>query len=327
MKFATRKNGTRDGELLLISSDASRALSLAALAPNLQALLDHWDALLPHLREKATALEAGDANAIATPWSELHSPLPRAYEWVDGSAFIHHVKLVRRARKAELPPTLNTDPLVYQGGSGVFLAPTDPITFPTDAWGIDFESEVAIVLGDVPRGTKASEVAPYVRLVMLVNDTTLRNLIPDELAKGFGFFVSKPSTTFSPLALTPDELGEAWSGGRLHLPLRTTLNGTLFGDPNAGPEMHFSFFELVEHICRTRALTAGTIVGSGTISNEDPARGSSCLVERRTLETLADGAPKTPYMTFGDSVEIAMFDTAGRNLFGTISQTVVKSDR
>lgn len=327
MKFATRKNGTRDGELLLISADASRALSLAALAPNLQSLLDHWDALLPHLREKAEALEAGNPNAVETPWPELHSPLPRAYEWVDGSAFIHHVKLVRRARKAELPPTLNTDPLVYQGGSGVFLAPTDPITFPTDTWGIDFESEVAIVLGDVPRGTKASEVAPYVRLVMLVNDITLRNLIPDELAKGFGFFVSKPSTTFSPLALTPDELGEAWSGGRLHLPLRTTLNGTLFGDPNAGPEMHFSFYELVEHICRTRALTAGTIVGSGTISNQDPASGSSCLVERRTLETLADGAPKTPYMTFGDRVEISMLDAKGQNLFGTISQTVVKSDR
>ena len=235
--------------------------------------------------------------------------------------------LVRKARNAEPPATLRTDPLVYQGGSGVFLAPTAPITFPTEDWGIDFESEVAVITGDVPRGTLADEAEPYIRLVMLVNDITLRNLIPDELAKGFGFFVSKPSTTFSPLALTPDEFGSDWRGGRLHHRLRTSINGTLFGDPHAGPEMHFSFWDLLQHACKTRALTAGTIIGSGTVSNEDRSNGSSCLVERRMLETIDAGKPMTPYLRFGDTVEVEMLDPAGHALFGTIRQTVQKSER
>jgi fumarylacetoacetate (FAA) hydrolase len=254
----------------------------------------------------------------------MHSPLPRAYEWIDGSAYINHVVLVRKARNAELPETLKTDPLIYQGGSGTFLAPTQDIAFPTEAWGTDFESEVAVIVGDVPRGTKAADALGYVRLVMIVNDVTLRNLIPDELAKGFGFFNSKPSTAFAPFAVTPDELGEAWSNGRVHLPLVTKLNGDVFGDPEAGPEMWFGFAELIEHITKTRALTAGTIIGSGTVSNEDVARGSSCLAEKRMLEKINTGTMTTPFLKFGDRVEIEMVDAQGRSIFGRITQTFVQ---
>ena len=328
MKLATRRNGTRDGALLLVSRDTTKAVDATDIAPHLQHALDRWSSLEGRLRESAAALDAGRCpDAFDTPWAELLSPLPRAYEWIDGSAYINHVVLVRRARNAEPPATLRSDPLVYQGGSGVYLAPTDPITFPTEAWGIDFESEVAVILGDVPRGTLAEEAAQHVRLVMLVNDVTLRNLIPDELAKGFGFFVSKPSTAFSPLAVTPDELGDAWSGGRVHLPLETRLNGTVFGNPEAGPDMFFSFFDLLQHVCRTRALTAGTILGSGTVSNEDRSRGSSCIVERRMLETIESGAPTTPYLHFGDVVRIEMRDRDGLSIFGVIEQVVQKSER
>jgi fumarylacetoacetate (FAA) hydrolase len=229
---------------------------------------------------------------------------------------------VRKARNAEPPETLRTDPLIYQGGSGTFLRPTEDITFESEAFGIDFEAEVAVILGDTPRRTKAGDVGRYIRLVTIVNDVTLRNLIPTELAKGFGFFVSKPSTAFAPFACTPDELGDAWQDLRVHLPLRTVYNGELFGDPEAGPEMFFGFGELVQHITQTRPLTAGTIIGSGTVSNEDIARGSSCLAEKRMLETINDGKPTTPFMRFGDTVQIEMLDREGRSIFGSIAQKV-----
>jgi fumarylacetoacetate (FAA) hydrolase len=253
----------------------------------------------------------------------MHSPLPRAYEWIDGSAYLNHVLLVRKARNAEPPPTLLTDPLVYQGGSGVLLGPGDDIPLRDPAWGLDFESEICVVLGDTPQGTTVAGAGNVVRLVMLANDITLRNLIPAELAKGFGFFSAKPATAFSPFAITPDELGPAWREGRVHRRVRTTYNGVLVGDVEAGPEMHFSFFELIAHLTRTRAFTAGTILGGGTVSNADPARGISCLAERRAIETIAHGAPRTPYMKAGDTVAIEMFDDLEGSLCGRIAQKVV----
>jgi fumarylacetoacetate (FAA) hydrolase len=252
----------------------------------------------------------------------LAAPLPRAYEWVDGSAYLNHILLVRKARKAPPPPGLETDPLVYQGGSGDLLAPTADIVIRDEAWGCDFESEVAVVLGDVPMGTTKAEAAKYVRLLTLANDVSLRNLIPDELAKGFGFFQSKPATAFAPVACTPDELGEAWRDGRVHLTLKTWLNGAQVGDTHAGPEMHFSFFDLIQHLAKTRNFVAGTILGSGTVSNADRTRGVSCLAERRMIETIEEGAPKTPFLKDGDRVEIEMHHPDGTSLFGRIDQRV-----
>lgn len=328
MKLATLDDGTRDGRLIVVSRDGSRYIEAVDAAPTLQAALDDWANVRAELEAIATAIDAfKNRDGHPLDVTKLRSPLPRAYEWIDGSAYINHIVLVRKARGAEPPATLKTDPLVYQGGSGVFLDPTQDITFPDESGGIDFESEVAIITGDVPRGTTRDEAHAYVRLVMLVNDVTLRNLIPDELAKGFGFFVSKPSTAFSPFAVTPDELGDAWRDGRVHLPLNTWYNGALFGDPNAGPEMHFSFYDLIEHASRTRALTAGTIIGSGTVSNEDRARGSSCLAELRMLEKIDNGAFTTPFMKFGDRVEIEMFDPDGTSIFGRIAQNVARSER
>lgn len=324
MKFATRKDGTRDGQLLIVSRDNSRSVDASDIAPNLQNALDRWDDVLPALQARYEALNRGAMAGEPVDVSQLRAPLPRAYEWIDGSAYINHVVLVRKARGAEPPATLKTDPLIYQGGSGVLLGPTDDIRFPTEEWGIDFESEVAVILGDTPAGTKAADAHKYIRLVVILNDITLRNLIPDELAKGFGFFNSKPSTAFAPFALTPDELGDAWDGSRLHLPLKTHYNGTLFGDPEAGPEMHFGFPDLIEHVTKTRPLTAGTIVGSGTVSNEDEARGSSCLAEKRMIEKIKTGTMTTPFMRFGDTVHIEMHDAEGRSLFGAISQKVVQ---
>jgi fumarylacetoacetate (FAA) hydrolase len=255
----------------------------------------------------------------------LHAPLPRAYEWVDGSAFLNHVILVRKARGAEPPETLRSDPLVYQGGSGVLLAPTDDIPLVDAGWGLDFESEVCVVLDDTPLGTRAAGAGAHVKLVMLANDVTLRSLVPTELAKSFGFFQSKPATAFSPFAVTPDELGDAWQDGRVHGRVRTTYNGTVVGDCDAGPEMHFSFFDLVQHLCKTRAFTAGTIVGSGTVSNADRARGISCLAERRMIETIEKGKPETPFMKAGDTVEIEMRAPDGTSVFGRIAQKVVQA--
>ncbi len=323
MKLATLRDGSRDGALIVIGPRGDTYTHAAAIAPTLQVALDAWDALSPRLRELSDALAAGHAPSHALDPARLAPPLPRAFEWVDGSAYLNHVRLVRKARGAEPPPTLETDPLVYQGGSGALLGPCDDIPLVNPAWGLDFESEVAVILGDTPLGTTAAEAEKHVRLLMLVNDVTLRNLIPDELAKGFGFFQSKPATAFSPFAVTPDELGAAWRGGRVHLPLRTVYNGELAGDPDAGPEMHFSFFDLIAHIAKTRAYTAGTILGSGTVSNADRARGISCLAERRTLETLDTGRPITPFMKVGDTVQIEMLDPDGRSVFGRIAQRVV----
>lgn len=323
MKLATLDNGTRDGALVIVRRDNAVWTWATDIAPSLQAALDNWDAVAPQLQARFNALQDGSRQPDGdTASARFHSPLPRAYEWIDGSAYINHVALVRKARNAEMPATLKTDPLVYQGGSGTFLRPTDPITFESEDFGIDFESEVAVILGDTPRRTAAADAGQYVRLLTIVNDVTLRNLIPDELAKGFGFFVAKPSTAFAPFAITPDELGGAWRDLRIHLPLKTHYNGELFGDPEAGPEMHFGFGELIQHITKTRALTAGTIIGSGTVSNEDVSRGSSCLAEKRMLEKINTGTMTTPFMRFGDTVQIEMFNAAGESLFGQIRQTV-----
>jgi fumarylacetoacetate (FAA) hydrolase len=320
MRLATLRDGTRDGALIVVRPDGKSYRSARSIAPTMQAALDDWDRCEPLLRALSEAAVDG---ALPLDLSALHSPLPRAYEWIDGSAYLNHVRLVRKARGAEPPPTLETDPLIYQGGSGTFLGPRDPMPLLNPAWGLDFESEVAVVLGDTPAQTSARDAAACVRLVMLVNDVTLRNLIPDELAKGFGFFCSKPSTAFSPFAITPDELGDAWKDGRVHLRLKTELDGVVVGDTDAGPEMHFSFFDLIAHITKSRAFTAGTILGSGTVSNTDPARGISCLAERRTREVLESGKASTPFLAEGQVVRISMADTSGRDLFGDIVQRVV----
>ena len=323
MKLATLHDGTRDGRLVVVKRDGSLYAPAAGIAPHLQAALDDWEACAPRLRALAEQLEAGKVKGEPVDVAKLRSPLPRAYEWIDGSAYLNHVRLVRKARNAEPPPTLETDPLVYQGGSSEFLDPHGTIRCTDVAWGFDFEGEVAVVLGDVPQGTKAQDAGKYVRLLMLVNDVSLRNLIPVELAKGFGFFQSKPASAFSPFAVTPDELGSAWKDGRVHLRLRCTLNGQRVGDTDAGPEMHFSFFDLVQHIAKTRGYTAGTILGSGTVSNEDRARGISCLAEVRMIETIEQGGPKTPFMKPGDRIQIEMLDEQGQSVFGRIDNTVV----
>ena len=325
MKLATRNNGTRDGELVVVHSNSQTLVSASSIAANLQAALDDWDASEPKLRGLAEQLETGQhTGAEPVDLQQLLSPLPRAYEWIDGSAYINHIVLVRKARGAEPPATLETDPLVYQGGSGAFLAPREPIPLLNDDQGLDLEAEICVVLGDTPLGTSASDAPAHVRLLMLANDVTLRNLIPEELKKGFGFFVSKPATAFAPFALTPDELGDHFRGGRMHLPLCSYINNRKIGHPHAGPEMHFSFYDLIAHITQTRRLTAGTILGSGTVSNEDAARGVSCLAERRMREILESGEAKTPFLKPDDEVRIEMCDADGRNLFGTICQKVVR---
>jgi fumarylacetoacetate (FAA) hydrolase len=324
MKLATRKNNTRDGELLVVSKDNTKAILAGDSVRTMQDLLDDWSELSPALFEAYRALNAGERkDAFDVDATKLHSPFPRAYGWVDGSAYINHIVLVRKARGAEPPETLRTDPLVYQGGSDTFLGPRDGIPLANTDWGCDFESEIAVVMDDTPQGVQPEDVGQYIRLVMLCNDVSLRNLIPGELAKSFGFFVSKPSSAFSPFAITPDELGDAWVDGRLHLPLITHLNGELYGNPDAGPEMHFSFHEIIAHVCKTRSLSAGTIVGSGTISNEDRSKGSSCLAEKRMIEKIDTGEFSTPFMTYGDRVSIEMFNANGESLFGQIDQTVV----
>jgi fumarylacetoacetate (FAA) hydrolase len=321
MKLATLRAGGRDGTLVVVRRDGGFYVPAADVAPTLQSALEGWDRAQPALAALAARLDSGELRGEPLRLTDLHSPLPRAYEWIDGSAFLSHVRLARRSRGAEPPPNLATDPLVYQGGSGVLLAPTDSIPPGAPEWGLDFEGEICAILGDVPLGTTAAEAPPLVRLLCLVNDVTLRNLVPGELAKGFGFFQSKPASAFSPFAVTPDELGPAWREGRVHLPLRVQHNGTLVGQCEAG-EMHFSFYDLIGHIARTRAFVAGTLLGSGTVSNEDPSRGISCLVERRMIEQLNDGAARTPYLKTGDTVRIEMLDAAGASVFGAIDQKV-----
>ena len=326
MRLATLSDGTRDGRLAIVRRDGAMLVPAAGIAPTLQAALDDWSSCEPKLRALATDLDRGAVAGEPVVFEALRAPLPRAYEWVDGSAFLNHVRLVRKARGAEPPPTLETDPLVYQGGSGVLSGPRDALPLIDERFGLDFEGEVCVVLGDVPQGTRAADAGRHVRLLLLANDVTLRNLVPEELAKGFGFFQSKPATAFSPFAATPDELGPAWKDGRIHLRLRVVYNGELVGDCEAGPEMHFSFLDLVQHIARTRSYTSGSILGSGTVSNADRARGVSCLAERRMLEILdagPGGKPRTPFMKRGDRVEIEMLDDAGRSVFGKIAQEVV----
>jgi len=325
MRLATLRDGTRDGRLSLVRSDGARLADASRIARNLQAALDDWKAVEPRLRAMEAELEAGRLATDPVELQRLQAPLPRAYEWVDGSTYLNHAKLVRRARGAEMPASFETDPLVYQGGSGVLLGPSDDILLPDPLMGLDFEGEIAVILGDVPIGTRAAQALPHVRLVALLNDVTLRNLVPPELAKGFGFFQSKPATAFAPFVVTPDELGAAWHDGRAWLQMKIWLNGHLVGDLETGPEMHFSFAQLLEHAARTRAFTAGTIIGSGTVSNADPTHGVSCLAERRTLEVLAsaDRQPTTPFLRAGDRVAMEVFDTQGRSLFGRIEQKVV----
>jgi fumarylacetoacetate (FAA) hydrolase len=323
MKLATLRDGSRDGKLILVKSDGSVAAPAAGIAPTLQDALDDWERAEPQLRAVADRLERGDITGMLVDPSRIGPPLPRAYEWVDGSAYLNHVILVRKARKAEPPATLYTDPLVYQGGSSDLLGPRDEIQLVDEAWGLDFEGEVCAILGDVPLGTSAADAGKHIRLLTMANDITLRNLVPDELTKGFGFFQSKPATTFGPFAITPDELGPAWKDGRIHLRLRVVYNGALVGDCEAGPAMHFSFHDLIAHISKTRRFGAGTILGSGTVSNEDRARGISCLAERRMIEIIETGAAKTPFMKAGDHIELEMLDPNGRSVFGKIAQRVV----
>jgi fumarylacetoacetate (FAA) hydrolase len=322
MRLATLRAGGRDGTLVVVRGDGTVCVPATGIAATLQAALDSWEQTAPALSALAARLERGEVAGQPVRPADLHSPLPRAYEWIDASAFLSHVRLVRRARGAEPPANLTSDPLVYQGGSGHLLGPVEPLSVGTADRGLDFEGEICAVLGDVPLGTSADRAAPSVRLLCLANDVTLRKLVPGEMAKGFGFFQSKPATAFSPFAVTPDELGPAWRGGRVHLPLQVWHNGTQVGSCDAG-EMHFSFYDLIAHIARTRAFTAGTVLGSGTVSNEDPGRGISCLVERRMREQIETGTERTPYLQPGDRVRIEMLDATGRSVFGAIEQEVV----
>lgn len=322
MKLATVKDGTRDGALVVVSKDLNRCARVPHIARTLQAALDDWAAKAPALAEAARALEAGGGAAF-DPAAAM-APLPRAYQWCDGSAYLNHVELVRKARKAEMPPEYYDDPLMYQGGSDSMIGPRDDVEALDEAHGIDFEAEVAVVTDDVPMAVTAQTALGHVKLVMLVNDVSLRNLIPAELAKGFGFFQSKPSSAFSPVAVTPDELGDAWRGGKVHLPLRAELNGKLFGSPDAGTDMNFDFGRLIAHAARTRPLGAGTIVGSGTVSNRDRAVGSCCIAEVRTIETIERGKPETPFMKFGDRIRIEMLSADGTSIFGAIDQKIVR---
>ncbi|MGH8497050.1 MAG: fumarylacetoacetate hydrolase family protein [Gammaproteobacteria bacterium] len=320
------KAGGRDGTLVVVSRDLERALRAIDVAPTLQAALDDWATAAPRLEEISRKLNDGAVDGeLSLDPAALAAPLPRAFHWVDGSAYVNHVELVRKARGAEMPPTFWTDPLVYQGGSDDFLGPRNDIRVPSEEFGIDMEAEVAVVTDDVPMGTDASRAGAHIKLLMLVNDVSLRNLVPGELAKGFGFYQSKPSTAFSPVAVTPDELGDAWRDAKIHLPLVTHLNGELLGEPDAGEDMTFSFADLIAHAAKTRNLGAGAIVGSGTVSNLDRSRGSSCLAERRMLEKLEHGSPRTPFMKFGDRVRIEMLDKQGASIFGAIDQVVVRS--
>jgi fumarylacetoacetate (FAA) hydrolase len=327
MKLASLRHG-RDGILCLVSRDLSRAVAVPHIEPTLQAALDNWHEAAPRLMRVYDLMNEGkvDGERPFDP-AECSSPLPRAYQWADGSAYVTHVELVRKARGAEMPPSFWTDPLMYQGGSDSFIGPCNDIVAADEAWGIDFEGEVAVITGDVPMGIAAGAAERHIKLLMLVNDVSLRNLIPAELAKNFGFFQSKPATAFSPVAVTPDELDQAWSGAKVHLPLTVTLNGARFGAPNAGEDMTFSFADLIAHAAKTRQLGAGSIVGSGTVSNKTHAAGSACLAETRTLETIERGAPKTPFLKFGDRVKIEMFDLDGKSIFGAIDQKVVRYER
>jgi fumarylacetoacetate (FAA) hydrolase len=335
MKLASLKEGGRDGRLIVVSRDLARGLRVADIAPSLQAALDDWANVEPKLRAASGWLNRGPvAGAFEFDPSHCAAPLPRAYQWADGSAYVNHVDLLRRALGAVLPESFWTEPMMYQGGSDNLLGPCDPIEAVDEAHGIDFEAEVAVITNDVPMAAPPGVAAGHIRLLMLVNDVSLRNLIPGELAKGFGFFQSKPASAFSAIAATPDELGPDWRQNKLHRPVQVSLNGKLFGKPDAGIDMTFDFAQLIAHAARTRRLAAGSIIGSGTISNRDsggPGRpidkggvGYACIAEQRSVETITGGAPLTPFMKFGDRVRIEMLDKAGASIFGAIDQQVVR---
>ncbi|MCC3862002.1 fumarylacetoacetate hydrolase family protein [Pseudemcibacter aquimaris] len=322
MKLASLKQG-RDGKLVVVSKDLSKYVGAGDIAPTMQAALDDWENTEPKLVALYDALQNGDVEGSDFNPCECDAPLPRSYHWVDGSAYVTHVELVRKARGAELPPSFWEDPLVYMGASDAFIGPCDDIEAGSEEWGIDLEAEVAVITDDVPAGTKGEDAKKHIKLVSILNDVSLRNLIPAELGKQFGFYQSKPWTAFAPVFATPDELGDAWDGAKVHLPLHAILNGEKIGSPNAGIDMTFDFAELIEHCAKSRSLVAGTVIGSGTVSNKGSHDGSCCLAEVRCLETIADGKPTTPFMSFGDRVEIDMFDADGNTIFGRIDQKVV----
>lgn len=332
MKLATLEDGTRDGKLVVVSRDLTRYAEAGQIAPTLQFALDHWQQVAPVLTEIAQHLAAGTVPAQQFQQQKAASPLPRAYQWADGSAYVNHVDLVRKARNADMPESFWTDPLIYQGGSDSFLSPYEPILLADEAYGLDMEGEIAVIVDDVPMGVTHDQALKAIRLIMLVNDISLRGLIPSELAKGFGFFQSKPASAFSPVAVTPDELGDAWDHGKVHLPLLVSLNDKPFGRANAGVDMTFDFGALIVHAAKTRNLVAGTIIGSGTVSNKQDGGfgkpidqggdGYSCIAEIRMIETIMHGAARTPYMTFGDRVQIEMRDHKGHSVFGAINQVV-----
>ncbi len=331
MKLATYKDGSRDGQLVVVSRDLSTAHYATGIAQTLQQVLDDWNFLAPQLQDLSVTLNHGKArHAFAFDPAMCMAPLPRAYQWADGSAYLNHVELVRAARQSEVPQSFYTDPLMYQGGSDDFIGPCDPVVVASEDFGIDFEAEIAVVTGDVPMGSSPEQALDGVRLLMLANDVSLRNLIPAELAKGFGFFQSKPATAFSPVAVTPDELGDAWQGGRVHLTLQSTWNGRKVGMCDAGPEMTFHFGQLIAHICKTRNVRAGSIVGSGTVSNQavevsgrkEWPKGYSCIAEKRAIETILDGKPSTGFMKYGDTIRIEMKGRDGQSVFGAIDQEI-----
>jgi fumarylacetoacetate (FAA) hydrolase len=323
MKLASLNLG-RDGQLVVVDSLMQRYETATGIAPTLQAALDNWDSCKTSLQALFEQLETGEIKGKTFAASACASPLPRAFHWADGSAYVNHVELVRKARNAEMPASFWTDPLIYQGGSDTFLGPCEDITMADTSWGIDFEAEVAVIVDDVPMGVSPENARDHIKLVMLVNDVSLRNLIPGELGKGFGFYQAKPSSAFSPVSITPDALGDAWDGAKLHLPLRAILNDKLIGQPNAGVDMTFDFGQLIAHAAKTRPLCAGTIIGSGTVSNLDRSNGSCCLAEVRMLEIIANGSASTDFMQFGDRIQIDMHDHSGQSIFGEINQQVIQ---
>jgi fumarylacetoacetate (FAA) hydrolase len=325
MKLATYKDGSRDGQLVVVSRDLTTAHYATGIANKLQQVLDDWNFMSPQLQDLYEALNSGKArHAFPFEPSQCMAPLPRAYQWADGSAFINHVELVRAARKSEVPETFYTDPLMYQGGSDDFIGPRDDVVVASEEFGIDFEAEIAVITADVGMGATPEQALDGIRLVMLANDVSLRNLIPAELAKGFGFFQSKPATAFSPVAVTLDELGDAWQAGRLHMTLQSTWNGRRVGMCEAGPEMTFHFGQLIAHLCKTRNVRAGSVIGSGTVSNKDWTHGYSCIAEKRAIETIEGGAPITEFMKFGDTIRIEAKAKDGQSVFGAIEQKVAE---
>jgi fumarylacetoacetate (FAA) hydrolase len=328
VKLATLKNDTRDGRVVLVDRDLKTAVAVTDLGSTMQQLLDNWATVEPALRERYAKLNRGELrDTEAFDIAKAAAPLPRAYQWCDGSAYLSHAELVRKARNAEMPDFLYQDPMMYQGASDTFLGATDDIEIADESWGIDLEAEIVVITDDVPMGVGRDEAAGHIKLISIVNDVSLRNLMPHELSKGFGFFHSKPSTAFAPVVVTPDELGHFWDGGKLSLPLVSWVNGRELGRPNAGEDLDFDFPALIVHAARTRRLIAGTVIGSGTVSNRDPSAGSSCLQERRMIEKIEGGEMKTPLLSFGDRVEIDMLDANERSIFGRINQRVVRYQR